>query len=175
MSKRVLQKIDLFSSPPILYFNGNRKHSSALGIFLSLGIMVFLIYEFFHSEFFSKTSPYVIVETIQDNTIRSLTFNENNPFLLSVADPSALQKLVDPTVFSFQAVYMNNYVPVIKEIEPCSIEDIHSVDEATFDSLNYSQLYCIKNSTFSLAGSADQQVFNILEINLFPCNNSTSK
>ena len=175
MSKRVLEKIDLFSSPPFLYYNGNRKHSSALGIFLSLGIMVFLIYEFFHSEFFSKTSPYVIVETMQDNTIRSLTFNENNPFLLSVADPSTLQKLVDPTIFSFQAVYMDNYVPAIKEIEPCTKDDLPTIDEQTFDSLNASQLYCIKNSSFSLAGGADQLVLNLLEINLFPCNNSTSQ
>lgn len=175
MSKRVLEKIDLFSTPLILYYNGNRKHSSSLGIFLSLGIIVFLIYEFFQSEFFSKTSPFVIVETMQDNTVRYLNFNENNPFLLTVADPTSLQKLVDPAIFSFQAVYMNNYVPIILEIGLCSKEDMHSVDEQTFDSLNYSQLHCIKNSTFSIAGFADQPVFSVLEINLFPCNNSTSK
>ena len=173
MIKTLFSQIDFFKSPIVLYYNGHLKRTSPVGIVLSLFILAFLAYQFFTSDFFAKTSPYVIQQDEQEALAPPLYFNRRNPLYFSVFEATTLKKMVDPTLFTITVIYYDNYVQVEKEVGPCTLEDV-VLDPKTFEALGYNSLYCIKNSTFVLSGYPDEPTFNFLEVMLFVCDNLTS-
>ena len=175
MILKFLSAFDLFKVPIVIYFDGKSKRSSILGIVCSFMIFSFLIYQFSTSEFFEKTSPNVVIQSLKQTHAKRIDFNENNPFVLAMADITSVDhKYYDPSIFNVIVTHSINGQTNYLETKRCTYGDL-PFTKTFFDSLDLGNTFCLKNKTFFLEGYVDEpDTYSCLSILVYPCDNLTS-
>ena len=166
--------IDLFRIPILLYFRGYTKRASGLGILFSLGIYIFLIYSFVHSDFLSKKSPIVVTQTIQNEHAKRIDFNDRVLLIVALQD-SAGRRYIDDTIFNIKFKYSVSPTSAsFKTLSPCTLKDV-SFNESLFQQLQMDNAFCLQNKSFYLEGSWDEPNVQYVTLNIYPCYNSSNQ
>lgn len=163
---------DLFRQPLMFYYNGSQKRTSFFGFLSSLIIYVYLFYSFSQSNMYLKKSPIVVVQNIETQNAPPFLFGENKFFAVGLSD-SFNNRSVDPTLFKIQFRYFKNLTSFeTRDLRPCELSDVQG-NETLFKFHNMETMFCLKNKTFVLEGTIDENP-SFVVISLFLCNNLTS-
>lgn len=174
MILKFLSHFDLFKRPVILYYHGESKKSSSVGIFFSFAIFMFLIYEFSRSEFFSKSSPIAVIQSLQSPSAEKIQFTSNHYFVVAVADKKMGKVIIDPSIFSVEVIYINQTRPIVQKIHACTLDDVPNKNATLFKIMQANHMFCLENKELALEGYMDESSFKFLMITLNICNNLTS-
>ena len=167
-----LKILDLFRSPILLYYNGDQKRSSALGFLSSLIIYVYLFYSFFQSSLYLKENPIVVIQNLQEQHAEAMHFDKNKFLAFGLTDVFD-NRVVDPSIFTIQFRYFQNAsIYEMRELKICELEDVNG-NQTFYDFYRLKYMFCLKNRSFFLEGTADENARYIV-ISLFLCNNATS-
>ena len=119
----ILSAFDLFMVPIVYDVDGKSKRSSFLGIFCSLIILIFLLYQFSTSEFFVKKSPNVLIQSLNQTHASRIDFNHNEPLIIALADLNNIShKIYDSSIFAI--IVMNIFEDQFTYLETkrCTLE-----------------------------------------------------
>lgn len=167
-----LELLDLFRSPFLLYYNGTRKRSSALGFLSSFIIYAYLFYSFFQSNLYLKENPIVVTQNLQNQHADPIHFDESKFMAFGVSDVFN-NRAIDPTIFTIQFRYFTNASKYeVKEIKVCDLEDVNG-NKTLYDFYRLNYMFCLKNKSFYLEGTPEENA-RFIVISLFLCNNATS-
>lgn len=103
-----LDQVNLFKKNLPLKFNNPDRISSVLGTFLSVCIIIFLLYNFFFSDMVQNTNPTVLFQSIETKLRPGIKLDQNNfvlAFGLIDSDNSIYPQ--DPTIFNFGGYLMD--------------------------------------------------------------------
>ena len=164
---------DLFRLPIFLYFEGNAKRASIIGILCSFGIYAFLLYSFFQSDLFQKKSPLVVYQSNQIPHAERVEFTEKKLLVVAVGDAQN-NRYMDESIFTVQFKYWTNATNVIyKTLLPCTLNDVE-FNQSLYQTLGMEGSFCLQNKSFNLEGYWDEDVLSYVAINIFQCNNLTN-
>ena len=174
MNWKIWSYIDLFQSPLTLYLQGSDRRTSTVGVIFSLLIYIYLLYSFVHSDLFEKSSPIVVNQSNQTPHASRISFSDDILITVGVAD-SFNRRYRDETIFNIQFRYFINTTQlVIKNLRPCTIMDV-KFNESLFQTLHLDGMYCLEDKYFDIEGSWEEGQLTYVAINIYQCNNITSK
>ena len=173
--------IDLFKTPVFLAVERQTKTSSNLGLFFSIGLIIFLTISFSQSDVFYKSFPKVVTLDII-NEKRPLV-NLNGFFAVSVLDKEG-KAYIDPHIFE---IHITNFFMELdssgegfkfakndtKTMHPCTEADFP--DNHQSKELSFENNFCLDNPSFELEGYWNEKLVNYIEIGLLLCENKTSE
>lgn len=149
---KLLSSLDLFKVHFFFKFNGKAKISSPLGIFFSFIIIIFGFLQFFNSEFFKKSSPAVVIQSLSLPYAQRIDFNKENPLIINIRDPNTVKPFIDASIFTVVAVFIQNKAIENREMHFCKFEDL-PYNKSYFDHMQFNQSYCLKDNSFNIVGS----------------------
>jgi hypothetical protein len=178
----VLHKIDIFGVEPKLSIYGQERYTTGIGGFLSLlffGISIFLFISLGADMFFHK-SPVATTTEIFQKTPGLTKIGPNNDyfFIFGLQRSNDFQHYYDPSIYKI--VLKQNYDQI--PLERCTEKHLPNDNEELKKFFQYGhhskldQLLCIKkeNATdFKLSGDFVGGNYKFIEINLYPCQNSS--
>ena len=174
---RLLGVLDLFQQNVSLKLYNRYRVSITLGKAFTVGIIIFIVYNFFVSDMIKRTNPVVLQQLIQTEKRPEFSFNkENFVFSFGVVDANN-QILNDPTIFNILAVSMSaengqNTQQKMLPTEPCT-SDYFERFPGFYEASNLTQATCIKNTNFSLRGYWDEESVEQLNVIVMKCMNYT--
>ena len=172
---------DLFKTPVFLTFERNTKTSTTLGLFCSIGLIIFLTISFSESDVFYKAFPKVVTFDIINEKRPFLNF-QNEVFKVSI-DNDEGKASIDPHIFQIHITnffmeldstgggfkYVKN---VTKTMHPCTEADF---TDTLSKETSFENNFCLENPSFELEGYWNEKIVNFLRIDLLMCENKTSK
>ena len=177
-----LQTLDLFGTPLYLFYNKHKKRYSNIGVFFTIGIIGFLIYEFWQSDFIKKERPIVVDQTMDTFHASALYFDKNRLLTFAVSN-SNNQRFIEPSIFSviFYKIHVKSNVLGFGEIlskevtslSTCSEDDM-DYDKGLYQELGLNNSYCLTNKSFKLEGSFAEGDVSYVAATLHICDNLTS-
>ena len=170
--------LDLFKTPVVLTFQKKEKTSTVFGIFLSIGLIIFLAINFFESDVFYKLSPRVEnLDIIQDN--RPFVYYNDAILTVSIEDDFA-NAYIDPRIFQIKITnyymsieggqnyrYLNNKTKVV---HTCTAEDFPN---DLYSSQGFDNNFCLDDTSFETEGYWNENFFTYFTIETLMCNNET--
>ena len=174
--KEILFSLDLFKTP--FTFTFSEKHSkldSKTGILFSLIIYIFMMLMFFQSDYYHKTNPKVISQTIPWAKTEKMTFNKDN-FILTVGIVNIWgeESFLDPSIGKFKVEYVDVNVDLNltknityneKKIHHCNFTDF-TKDEFNMTKVGYFHFTCLDDLNFEIEGFLNQPSSKMLSITL---------
>ena len=152
--------LDIFSSPVSLSFGKQKKRTSLCGICFSLGIFIFLIYQFSQSDLFALQKPIVVLQTVEQTYFPNIIFDSNHLLTVQVSDRQS-KRIIDSSIFNvtFQIFHIktdesgvsNTLNEEILKLHPCNIQDV-AFNPRLFASLGLNNSLCLDQKDFKLAG-----------------------
>lgn len=174
---RFLGVLDLFQQNVSLKLYNRYRVSITLGKALTIGIFLFILYNFFVSDMVKGTNPFVLQQLVQAEKRPEFNFNKEN-FAFSFAIVDANNIIVnDPTIFNFLAISMSaengqNTQQRMVPTETCTSEYFQRFP-GFYEASNLTQATCIKNTNFSLRGYWDEERVEQLNVLVTKCINYT--
>ena len=177
--------LDLFSLPISLYYHGRKKRFTFVGVFLSVCIYVFLIYNFFHSDFYQKTNPIIVSQTKKTAHAQRITFDESKMIVISVINNEGNAVHLDPSIAFFQFAVIHETANATTQVYKYDSIDIRSLHLCTSNDLNDNDIstsslhiyldnsYCLDNKSFAVEGGWNENDVKFAYIALNICNNKT--
>ena len=174
---RFLGILDLFQQNVSLKLNNSYRVSITLGKLFTVGIFIFMLYNFFASDMIMRINPIVLQQVVQVEKRPKFDFNkENIVFSLAIVNKNnEIQN--DPTIFDIYALQMfaengRNAQQSFVETEKCTA-DYFERFPGYFESANLTFATCIKNNNFSISGYWDEDKVQQLNIIAMKCSNSS--
>ena len=176
--------LDLFKSPFFFTYSADHnKLNTKTGIMLSLGIYVFMVIMLFQSDFYQKTNPTVVSETIALKNREKISFNHSNfEFSFGIFDSNGHDYPIDYSIFNVQVytttTFMTEnqtkkFIYETKKIHVCTDQDF-TINTAVISNSGFKTVYCLDDLNFEIEGfitSGSTKEFNLM---LFRCDNATS-
>ena len=178
----LISHLDLFKTPIIFFFDSRLKSSTKIGVFLSLGLIILLLYSFSKSDFILKQSPFIVSQTITNPHASPINFNDDKLMSIAVSHSNNLNYIGDGIfTIGFSLVhYKSNNNGVFEfdyeidlELKLCDEEDV-AFDPDLFNIMGMTNAYCLKNKTFLLEGYWDESEIYYAWADLYLCDNETS-
>lgn len=174
---RFLGILDLFQQNVSLKLNNRYRVSITLGKILTVGIFVFMLYNFIASDMIMRANPLVIQQVVQVDTRPKFDFNKENIVLsLAIVDRNnEIQS--DSSIFDIYAMRTlahngRNSQQSFLETEKCTADYFKRFPDY-FENTNRSLATCIKNNNFSISGYWDEEKVEQLNIIVMKCSNSS--
>lgn len=173
-----LSLADLFQQNVSLKLNNRFRFSITLGKIFSIGIIIFLLFNFFNSDMIRKRNPNILFQSTELATRPLITLSEKD-FSLAFAlqDVNSIYH-EDPTIFNFEVISTkleiesNFYNASVELIEKCPKSYFEKFD-GYYEKLQLGDAYCLKNKDIRLKGYWDEDEIEYLQINIKRCENST--
>ena len=176
--------IDLFGSDVDIYYKGRPKRNSWIGrIFtiLYLGIYIFfLIFKLIR-----------MVNKVDVTFYDTYAFNGEPPSMkltsetyqtgFALLHPLTKQPYINPSIYQAKLFYSSgtkvgssfNFTTIDIPIEPCDVNKFNPNYKELFRKKELNNLYCAKYIDFLLQGHRAYDVYSYLNIQFFPCVNSS--
>ena len=176
--------LDLFGVPLFINFKNRKKRSSPIGLFFSLVLIGYLVYQFQNSDIFKRSHPFLVRETIETSGESiSIVFKPSDLITFHVSDRYN-RKFIDPTMFTFtfQLYYvianqttkqMQPVYALNQKLVPCTLAHVGN-DSTLYDSLGLTNSLCLNNISFPLKGYLNELTNYYVASDLIICNNATS-
>ena len=176
----IIYVCDLFKTPFLLRFEGNKKSSTYIGALLSIGVFTAICVSFFQSDMIHKNSPNVIekvISTYSANTANSPSISLDSrfgliPFSFGLAD-YARNIYQDKTIFSIDSYHTFQYGnSTIFKIEPMPTRPCQPEDTPLkFNQVNL--VTCVpKGRDYEIQGASQDDIFISIGFSLRVCNPS---
>ena len=116
-----LSFIDLFQQNVSLKLNNRFRVSISLGKILSVGIIIFLLYNFFNSDMLTKRNPNILYQSTELTNRPLINLSEKDFTLAFALQDSKNVYFEDPSIFSFQAIRYkvndyNNFTAIYEDL-----------------------------------------------------------
>lgn len=157
---KALTIFDRFKRPILLFSRNSQKHSTKLGVLVSLSIYGFLAYFFLCSDIITRKNPKIIDQAVESTLrpeiqLRELIFAVENDEAVSFVDKTIFSvqgfvrylKLNEKTQNGFDYVYDK-----VEELHVCTNEDFN---KGTYYQKGFKDKYCFSNKNISIKGFWD--------------------
>lgn len=172
-----LYQFDLFSKNPDLYFKGQNKKSSKLGVVLTIFYIIvyiaFFIYKLirmikrkdiiFYDSYAYKDFPEMKLTNEEFYGAFSIGGIINESFYYATAE----------FISTFKVNRNWENITQKLNVEPCKLEKFGSKYIDLFKEEPLNKYYCLENIDFTLEGFDNLERYSYLSIKLFPCVNTT--
>ena len=175
---RLFNYLDVFRFPLTFTLNKQEKATTLIGKFMTIGIIIFLLYSFNQSDVLNKQNPLTFS---QDSILQFRPpmwfLKENFTFVFGVADANNIF-LNDPTIFTItfymSSINNTNHQTNLTQMAliPCTREDFIE-DPKEFDKLGLQGAYCLPISEMKLSGYWNEPEIDYLDFQLTICQNSS--
>ena len=176
---KYISTLDLFKTPFFLKFEKKFQISTNLGVFISLGLIIFLLMNFIISDVFYKGSPKIAnydfineqsplinystkVFTIAVEDENSLAYGNPDMFTINITNSFMIS---NDDGKSFQ--FLKN---ITKNLHVCKPEDF---PDKVYYSLGFENNFCMDDSYFETEGYWTEKSISYLEIDILLCDNVT--
>lgn len=169
--------MDLFQQNVSLKIQNRHRVSISLGKIFTVGIFIFLLYNFFVSDMIMRVNPNVLQQLIQNNKRPEFNFNkENLVFSFAVVDP-ANKIYHEPSIFNILPIRTAgkngvNTEQEILETEYCTPDHFRRFP-SFFENANMSYALCLKNQNFTVKGYWDEESVEQMNVVVVRCSNNT--
>ena len=175
-----LNMVDLFQHNVSLKMKSRYRISSDCGRFLSICIIIFLVYNFFSSDMIRNTNPIVLFQSFETKLRPGIKLDQDN-FVLAfgITDFSNLIYPSDPTIFNFdgyQNLYNNNNWIYTNLTNNLCTQKIFDRFPNEYLKLGLSNASCINSNEANklfVKGWWDEEEISYFFINLNKCKNQT--
>lgn len=184
-----LINVDIFGQRPQFNIDRNDSFKTNFGTLLTFTsiITTILALSYFSLQLFNVSNPKLVfsVKNIFNPPLIYLN-NSNYGFTFGLQNPFTYDQFTDETVYRAEAYHMTGK-RVVKgnttffdwnvrklELEICSIDKFPFAYHKLFKDLPFKNLYCLKNTSFSLFGTFLNEEYQYIKIKLFECKNNTS-
>ena len=175
---RLFNYLDVFRFPLTFTLNKQEKATTLIGKFMTIGIIIFLLYSFNQSDVLNKQNPLTFS---QDSILQFRPpmwfLKENFTFVFGVADANNIF-LNDPTIFTItfymSSINNTNHQTNLTQMAliPCTREDFIE-DPKEFDKLGLEGAYCLPISELKVSGYWNEPQIDYLDFQLTTCQNSS--
>lgn len=175
-----LHFIDLFQQNVSLKLEGRYRISSRFGQFLSIGIIIFLSYNFFASDMIETANPIVLFQSFETKERSPISLMKDD-FVMAFAltDESNLIYPIDSSYFTYN---INKYSFFIKNGTSRTIKVNSSFCKSSyfnrfpeeFKNLNLSYASCPEDDEIFLKRGWDEDNIFYLQMDMYKCVNSSS-
>jgi hypothetical protein len=188
-----ITKIDSIGIEPNFTFSRQSRYKTFLGGFLTilLGLLFLAGFFYFGRDVYAKLNPTLLQSRSINLNPKEFEITPTNfPFYIALENNlDNLNYFKDPTVFTVQAKFRNqvryidqdgviklNVTSTILNVVDCDLNYHFPGLEDQFNTTAYQNAYCLApNQTVVVDGDFPNDVFNILQFNLFQCFNTTTK
>ncbi len=179
-----IQKFDMFGKEPTLYYKGEEKKSTNLGIIFSLLYIVFyaayFVYKLIRMVNKVDFAFYDTLEYIENPPSINLT-KDNFYGGFGLEHPKTYDPFIDETIYFPKAYYKlakkdgDEWKWDVKELEleRCKLEKFGKFFQSKFNRNALNNLYCFKEMNESLVGHFSFDNYSLFFISFFPCINTT--
>ena len=171
--------LDLFRSPVNIKFEKKEKNSTVIGLFLSIGIIIFLTISFAQSDVFQRQQPNIVNIDVT-NANRPLIKYSDRLFAISVSDDNSVC-FSNSTIFEIKVTnnhlkasasgkgfdYAKNISKSLHLCQPSEFED------GLYYKLGLNGAFCLDDHSFETEGFWDGDFLTYLRIEVAMCNNKT--
>ena len=179
----IIYVCDLFKTPFLLRFEGNKKSSTYIGALLSIGVFTAICVSFFQSDMIHKNSPNVIEKVISTYSASSanspsITLDSRFgliPFSFGLTD-YARNIYQDKTIFfidSYHTFHFGNSTVIKMEpmfTRPCQPED---TEDTPLKYYQVNLVTCVpKGREYEIQGASQDDIFISISFSLRVCNPS---
>jgi len=180
-----IQSLDMYGQKPQLNIDKNESFKTPFGSLLTILSVItsILALSYFSTELFNVSNPKLVYSV--KNIFRPPRINLNNTnygFAFGLQNPFTYDQFVDESVYRAEAYHMTgkrspsgfDWSVEKLELETCNInkfpEDYHKL----YIDLPMANLYCLKNTSFSLFGTFLNDDYQYIILKLFECKNKTN-
>lgn len=183
--ENICYTIDFFKTPFTFHFSKKRRLiSNKFGTAFSILIIIYLFYGIFYSDMIQKTNPSVIIQKKFEPIRPKIILNESN-FELAVGlfDENVEKHEIDSSEFEIIATqtkiiynmtnntFTRNDLRTNINIRSCVSEDF----QISFVENMFEKMKCLYNFDLETYGYFNEYEYSSFQINIFLCNNETSK
>ena len=182
-----IKNLDLFGREPKFYYEGNPKRKTYFGSFITISYIVIYIAFFVYSlNKMLKKVDMSFYETYVYSGIPEIELNNKNFYGgFALGNSSTRKTFKDESIYYpiGKVVYAKNtiddweYVENPMNFETCELKNFGTNHREIFKGVNMDNLYCLKyrdQNVDTLRGYQTQNDYSYIELNLYPCDNSTS-
>ena len=183
MKEQILKhflQIDIYGTEPRFTINGEKKFNTYFGSFMTLvsfSIISLFFFMYTHDVIY-HTNPKLITTIYSDTRPAKRYFkNKNFVFTLSIQHQN-YSNFINEKIYNIKAGIYNYHNGDISETKTlldvikCSDYNFEVIPEY-FHTLDLSNLYCLKDSTFEIEGEYQSESFQYLYFSFSKCKNST--
>lgn len=173
--------IDLFKSPFFFLHEKKEKISTPGGVFFSLLVIGYLLYQCFNSNMYLKINPYIIDQTLKVSHRNLMNLGKSNFSLAASINNDALVNFVDPSIFTLSTIEFkfetingtSHSQKLTKPMHSCSKADFPE-NSTMYDDLHLKNAYCPEDGNFSIEGYWDEISVRYFRVDLVKCINDSS-
>ena len=181
INMKYLIKLDLLSPEIKLYFNGNTKLQTNVGMIITIiliGLVSYSTYSF-GKDIIRKEEPTILIQNkIFQNRPEVALTKDIFPISITIQDFTN-QVINDPTMLNFRVsnYEIDNFLSVFNVTEsktvPCKKFDFPKLSEDEFNSTGLHRYSCIDNQNLTLKGYWSERYIKYSKIDFILCKNTT--
>lgn len=187
MSENILN-LDIYGTKPQFNINKQDNFKTNFGSFLTISsiLTTILALSYFSLQLFNVANP-KLVTSVKNifNPSQVLLNNSNYGFSFGLQNPFSYDQFIDESYYRAEAFHMTgkritngttsyfNWTTNQLKLELCNIQKFPTNYHHLFKSLPFGNLYCLKNTAFSLFGTFLNEEYQYIMIKLYECRNNT--
>lgn len=169
--------LDLFQQTVSLKIKKKYRVSLVVGRLLSIGIIIFLIYNAVNSDMVQRINPITLQQNERRTSRPEVNLTSDNFLLVFSVSDDFFYIPPDPTIYYYQLIEYSLIDGVVvsaisHEFEPCN-ETFFSDFPGAFDNLTFRNMSCLKKTNFSVKGYWDEKELKYFSVKIFKCVNDT--
>jgi len=181
---KYLKDIDMFGKEPEIYYKGESKKSSWIGIIFTIlfvaAYFAFFLYKLIRMIRKTDVSFYDTY-TYADEPSKVKITNENFYGGFALENPNNLAAFIDESIYIPKASFTRieskgedfDLKKIDLELEPCKLEKFGPSYQEKFKTKTIENFYCFKNMDNYLEGHFTYGLYSSFLIQFFPCVNTT--